>query len=104
MIFMSFGKHRGEPLAKVPFDYLAWCLRACERLDPWMRRAIEVELERRVGTGPAGGSQLADVKSLVSRWHRELSLKFHPDRGGSHEAMKAVNFARDRLLELLETS
>jgi hypothetical protein len=101
MIFMPFGRHRGEPLEQVPFDYLTWVLRGCERLDPWLRKAIEAELEQRVGK-PASGTQLVDVKSLIGQWYRELSLKYHPDRGGNHEAMKAINFARDRLFELLE--
>src|SRR5262245_25397492 len=102
MIRMTFGRHKGDPLEQVPFDYLSWCLRECTRLDPWLRKAIEVEMARRVRGEPPRGTQLLDVKSLVSQWYRELSLKFHPDRGGSHEAMKVANHARDRLLELLE--
>jgi curved DNA-binding protein CbpA len=40
------------------------------------------------------------VKDLIGRWYREMSLRFHPDRGGSDEAMQAINHAHDRLKEL----
>ena len=38
---------------------------------------------------------------VVRTWHREMVLKFHPDRGGSNEAMQAINTAHDRLKELV---
>jgi hypothetical protein len=39
---------------------------------------------------------------LVSQWYRSLSREYHPDLGGSHEAMKAVNRGRELLLQLME--
>lgn len=38
---------------------------------------------------------------IVSKWYREMAMKFHPDRGGHHEAMVAINFAYERLKEML---
>jgi hypothetical protein len=38
---------------------------------------------------------------VIRNWYRELSLRFHPDRGGSHERQLALNVAHDRLKELL---
>jgi hypothetical protein len=53
----------------------------------------------------AGGQSRAraplDVGAAVSRWFRELSMTFHPDRGGSHERMVALNIAHERLKEVL---
>jgi curved DNA-binding protein CbpA len=38
----------------------------------------------------------------VDGWYRGLVLKYHPDRGGSHEAMVAINDAHERLVALVE--
>ena len=38
---------------------------------------------------------------IIRSWFRELSLRFHPDRGGSHDAMKALNEAHSRLKEMI---
>jgi hypothetical protein len=113
---MPFGKHKGLRLAEVPADYLGWCLRTLERLDPWLRAAMEAELHRRVrahsgqppsgaatGNGAAangapGKQQLAEV---LNRWFREQSRRWHPDSGGSDAAMAAINVGYERLKELL---
>jgi hypothetical protein len=105
---MNFGKHRGKPLPSVPGNYLHWCLNECQGLDDWLRAAIERELQSRDSGPPRppehqhhgqgqGGRQLVDVRSLVQTWYREMALRFHPDRGGSHEAMKVINHAHERL-------
>jgi uncharacterized protein (DUF3820 family) len=125
---MPFGKHKGELLGDVPTDYLGWLLRECD-LEPYLRAAVEAEHEFRwgprhgrgnpgEGTGPAspagraaargagaGASQgraLVDVRGVVKRWFAELALRYHKDRGGTDEAMRLVNYAHERLLQLLE--
>jgi hypothetical protein len=44
------------------------------------------------------------VRSAVKQWYWRLSLKYHPDRGGSQEQMKVVNDAYEQILELLGVS
>ena len=44
---------------------------------------------------------IATVRQGVQRWYSELSREFHPDRGGSHERMLALNAAHERLRTLL---
>jgi hypothetical protein len=46
----------------------------------------------------------ADWVSLVRQWYRQLCLDFHPGRGGSVEAMQAINEAHRRLQNLLRAS
>jgi hypothetical protein len=41
------------------------------------------------------------LQPIIQTWYRRLSLRYHPDRGGSDAAMRVVNNARDLLLELL---
>lgn len=95
---MPFGKHKGKRLCDVPTDYLKWCLDNCDRMTPSLRNAIKHQL--------AKAEKPANVPSVnvCHQWYRTLSREFHPDLGGSHEAMKAINRGRDVLLQLVEAS
>jgi hypothetical protein len=101
----DFGKHRGRRVCDVPTGYLRWCLRECECLDPYLRRAVHEELRRRdgpaPGPAPSGSTAVVDLPAVIRQWHRELVLKWHPDRGGSKEAMQAINDAHDLLQKLV---
>jgi hypothetical protein len=44
---------------------------------------------------------MSTVRQGVQRWYAELSREFHPDRGGNHERMSALNTAHERLKSLL---
>jgi hypothetical protein len=103
----DFGKHCDRPVEDVPTSYLRWCLRECECLTPWLRSAVEAELARRAGGGPRERGQPrppVDWPAVIQGWYRSLCLDFHPDRGGSKEAMQAINEAHDRLRRLLEVA
>ena len=43
----------------------------------------------------------AQLSAVVRLWYCEMTLKIHPDRGGSHERMVALTLAKDRLEEML---
>jgi curved DNA-binding protein CbpA len=45
-----------------------------------------------------------DLRGLMKRWFAELSLRYHPDRGGTDAEMRVVNDAYERLRKLLETA
>jgi hypothetical protein len=106
----DFGKHRGRFVEDVDSSYLRWCLRECECLEPWLRRAIKEELRRRDEEGRAGWTQapptgptagaVTDLPAVIRTWHRTLCLRWHPDRGGSKEAMQAISDAHDLLRQL----
>jgi hypothetical protein len=106
-------------LADVPSSYLHWCLTDCEYVDdrPWLWQAIRDELDRRraghSGSRPSGPASTSSStsppappwESVIARWFQKLTMKWHPDRGGTTEAMQAVNDARDLLRAILkETS
>jgi hypothetical protein len=95
---MPFGKHRGLPLEEVPDSYLMWILDNVT-LDnrPSLREAIRL----RLGLPRTDSRTGANLDGLVKSWYRRLSMDFHPDRGGSHEAMIAINEAHERLRKLL---
>ena len=96
MSTLHFGKHRGKPLADIPISYLRWVIENCDGITPSLRREIESILYQ------SPKRESLALPSLVSPWYRKLAVEFHPDRrGGSHEAMVAVNRARDLLLEMV---
>src|ERR1700719_2777709 len=105
---MPFGKHQGKLVADVPTSYLVWVVNECQNVRQGLRRAIESELEQRDwqsrGTPPprTPGTSTGDVlpATIIRTWFREMSLRFHPDRGGATGAMKAINHAHERLKEL----
>lgn len=120
---MPFGKYRNKRIISVPSEYLHWLLENSEELDAELRRAVEHELDRRGEPAPSSaktdeappkpkaeqpavevrhmsalGQRLAgDVRMLF----RNLALKYHPDRGGSPDAMQALNELHDQFQELL---
>jgi hypothetical protein len=100
-MIMPFGKHRGKPLEQVPLSYLRWVLENCDSATPSLREEISRVIRRQ--QRDTESTTLA-IPSLAARWYRQLAGEFHPDRGGSHEGMKAFNRARDLLLEMAGAS
>ena len=94
-----FGRHRDEPVDQVPTDYLRWCVRDVGGLKPWLRQAIEAELKRRDGS-ESPPPQPPDWPDVIRRWYLDLVARWHPDRGGTTEAMQAINDAHDLLRRL----
>jgi hypothetical protein len=106
---MTFGKHKGQLVSALPTGYLLWLLREVHDLSPWLRAHAEQTLrdrgqQHRQHQQPPAQKvlALADVRGLVKRWFSGLALRWHPDRGGHVEAMKALNEARTELCRLLE--
>jgi hypothetical protein len=102
----EFGKFRGHRISDVPSWYLSWCHEHLQQLDWRMRDAIRLELQRRSYAAEEqqpDATQLAPrVREIVRNWYRDLARQFHPDAGGSHEKMQALNIAHDELKERLQ--
>ena|SRR5215472_303463 len=110
---MPFGRHKGSEVADLPDDYLEW-LAGLDDLRQRLREAVEGELERRAAERQArkqaqepprtGRNQLPDisvVEELIDIGYHGLVRKHHPDAGGSHERMVAINAAVEWLREKL---
>lgn len=98
---MRFGKFKGRPLSSIPdASYLLWLLSLTD-LDPGLRYSVQRELERREA-GQSQPAAIPDLRPLANDWYRRLAREFHPDHGGTHEGMQAVNRGRELLLEMLE--
>jgi hypothetical protein len=103
---MPFGMFKGRRLAEVPIEYLRWL---AGRPDLWtyLRTAVEAEIRRRrieppsdwpPSSCPVASSRLA--LDIIDAGRRSLARTLHPDVGGDHELMAAVNDAADRLRTL----
>jgi len=97
-MIMTFGRHRGKHLRDIPADYLVWCLDNVSTLQPTLRREIRIRLGIQTGPNP---KNLPAVARVLEPWYRQLAREFHPDTRGSHDGMKAVNRARDLLVEMV---
>jgi hypothetical protein len=86
---MPFGKHKGWPLVDVPDDYLAWLLSLGHLREP-LRSAVESERVRRATREHVDPRLVEDV---ISAGRRALARRHHPDVGGSHELMLALDAA-----------
>jgi hypothetical protein len=104
---MPWGKFKGEGLEDVPLSYLCWVLEECDNAPCYLRAAIKAELADRLGLaapaprpGPRGldAGRLADA---LARWHRAAARRWHPDAGGSDQAMTVVNTVHDELRQLI---
>jgi hypothetical protein len=102
-MIMPFGKHRGKPLSEIPIQYLAWVLENCVNASPYLREEIRRILSAEAESTVKQADALCSL-GLVSQWYRLLSMEFHPDRGGSHEGMKAINRGRELLLQMMEAA
>jgi hypothetical protein len=97
-MILNFGRHKGKRLDQVPVSYLRWMLANCGNISPAMRAEIKSLLCDKAP--PPGRPSSIALPDLANRWYRQLSKEFHPDCGGSHQAMVAVNRGRELLLYL----
>jgi hypothetical protein len=100
---MPFGVHRGRPLAELPDDYFAWLL-TIELREP-LRGAVGQERARRARCARKA-PQLPDprvAEEIIGAGLRSLTRRHHPDAGGSHEAMLAVNAAAEWLRQTVRS-
>jgi hypothetical protein len=63
---ISFGKHKGKPLADLPTGYLRWVLANCPGADPWLLASARKEAERRGERFLPAAEVLADLEEQMA--------------------------------------
>jgi len=94
-MMMKFGKYKGSDISEIPDGYLQW-LTGIELREPLAGCVWEELQERGLEPEPLPTAGRLDPDK-VRTFYRELSLMFHPDRGGDTEAMKAINLFYEKL-------
>ena len=96
-MILRFGKFKGWHVEEVPLSYLAWIFESLTG-KPEIREAALDEIRRRVSVYELGTKPLSMER--VKRVYRTLAMEFHPDRGGTKEAMQAVNEFYEELKQI----
>jgi hypothetical protein len=105
---MPFGKFRGERLEDLPYSYLEWLHELDDLHEPlrshlnrvWRERFDEEESEappRQTPPPDFPDEERALVRELLEAGYRTLALKYHPDCGGSTQAMQRLNTLMNKL-------
>jgi len=93
---MPFGKYQGAQVDTLPIDYLKWMYETID-LRGRLRLEVQIQLVRNGYLDPLPGTT-EPTTDRIKAAYRQAAKEFHPDHGGSHEAMKAVN----RFYELIQ--
>ncbi len=92
MVF-TFGKYAGYPLCDIPASYLGMALETFTIPEP-LAHQCRAELLHRFGLMqplPSQTEVTAAPDDKMKAIYRKLATKYHPDKGGSTQAMQAVN-------------
>ena len=85
---MPFGKYSGLDLADLPTSYLSWLL-SIDLREP-LKSEVRAECRSRYYEEPERALSTLDADAIKAIY-RQMAFKWHPDRGGTKEAMQAVN-------------
>lgn len=85
---MPFGKFKGVPVNELPHTYLAYALTTFD-LPVELKNTLSFELLDRIGFDYS--FNIVECERRYSAIRKKLAIRFHPDKGGSNEAMQAVN-------------
>lgn len=97
---MPFGKYKGYYLVDLPESYIVYALTEFD-LDDELKESLVVALINKLKvwdiltywccskTTTNNSTGLNKIK--VDSVYKTLAFKYHPDKGGSNEAMQAIN-------------
>ena len=94
---MPFGKHKGTCIDQLPASYIEWILENTD-VDGWLRQQLEKSYEIQL----YGGTNNGDPSHVIKSAFQDCAKKWHPDKGGTHEAMVAVNEFHELIIKGLD--
>ena len=94
---MPFGKFKGYEIRDLPDNYLGWLY---EIVEPgYLADCVYAEYQHRFGEDFK--SAPPRVREIIEAGFKALALKYHPDVGGSGDAMREIIEARAWLQSLV---
>lgn len=90
-----FGKFKGVPVKELPQTYLAYALTTFD-LPTELKNSLSFELLDRIGFDYS--FNVVECEKRYTSIRKKLAMKYHPDKGGSTEAMQAVNEFYEELI------
>lgn len=93
---LNFGKFKGSQIEDVPTGYLAYLLEQ-DFVDDDLKAACLDEINYRYSDFEM--SRKAVDRSIIDQAYKRLVTKHHPDKGGNHYAMLALNEFRQILMQ-----
>jgi hypothetical protein len=96
-MLMPFGKYKGEPIEDIPDNYLQWLITEVSLREP-LRSAVCLEIAARRDRYCKDNAVVTIDCARVKAIYRNMAMKWHPDVGGTIEAMQAVNEFYEELM------
>lgn len=87
---MPFGKFKGVFLSDLPSTYIVYALESFDLPFELNEELKNILVNRFYIFNDAEAENSVD-NSVLSKIYKELAKKYHPDAGGSHDAMIAIN-------------
>jgi len=90
-MLMPFGKYKGTEVSELPLDYLLWLQDTIPLREPLRSAVAEAVYYYRSTNSSTGVLELSGRSKELQNIYYRLAKKWHPDCGGSIEAMQAIN-------------
>lgn len=94
---MPFGKFKGELIQDLPANYLTYALIEFDL--PYDIKKVMFDSLMAHINGDLFISENEIGSDKINKVYKQLSFKYHPDKGGSTEAMQAINDFRRMINE-----
>jgi len=101
---MPFGKYKGEEVDSIPEEYLQWLWEEVDlrgQLKRSVRHVLRAYTIHRDEPADEPCDKCLEVVNVgpdkIKRVYREMAMRWHPDRGGTVQAMQAINEFHERL-------
>jgi uncharacterized protein (DUF3820 family) len=94
---MPFGKYKGVMIKDLPTNYVCYAITEFD-LPEDLRAILFNQLMANIGGWDfIDDSQITNTK--IDHAYKKTAVKYHPDKGGSTEAMQAINEFRRLIYE-----
>ena len=96
-MLMPFGMYKGQRIDEIPDDYLLWLCTVPLLREPLLS-AVKLVMAQRQEEVRRNSEAAAVYCDRVRKIYLNMAKKWHPDVGGTTQAMQAINEFYDELM------